>query len=153
MDGNTIALVAALSSAAAAIFAATQIAMAAQAQRRNATFSHLRQIDERLQAVWQLNVSEVCQEIRTAYSSAGVALSADAAKYLGLLNALELLALEMTNAAVDEQVARDYLSTLCRSQIIQTDVILAIQNAWNDNKIYRELSAVLQTLGKASVST
>lgn len=87
--------------AAAATFAGIQILETRRDRRRAATFEHLREIDKRLQAVWGLDVPAVVEAIGAAYKDGTGPLSKDARSYMSLLNALDLLAREMDQGAVD----------------------------------------------------
>jgi hypothetical protein len=58
--------------------------VSANAQRRAATFEHLRSIDDRLQNVWQLDVTAASAELETAYGKGAHALSKPAAQYMAL---------------------------------------------------------------------
>ena len=136
---DMLAWVAALTGAAGAVFAGWQISLSRSDRLRAATFEHLREIDRRLQAVWCISVTKAIDAISQSYISGNQTLSEDAARYLALLNSLDLLALEMETQAVNLAIADDFLSSLCRKGFIDRSMLVAIQKAWNDPKIYRHL--------------
>jgi hypothetical protein len=154
MSTEALTIVAAFSAAAAAAFAGLQILLSVGGRRLAATFEHLRNIDDRLQNVWQLDVVAVSAELETAYGKGAHALSKSAAQYMALLNSLELLALAMENGAVDAPTANDFLRTLCQSGTLRLGAaIRAIRTGSKNERIYRCLGNKLREFAPPSEVT
>lgn len=139
-------LIAAAGSAAAAIFAGVQIYYSRRDANRRATLDFLRQVDERLQAVWSLDTTAVQQQILASYEPSGSSVSAECTKYLALLNTLDTLALARKNGLVDSTIIAEHISTLMKRHLVSLSFLAEFRSACKDQKVYEHLGDLMVTL-------
>ena len=138
--------IAAAGSAAAAIFAGAQIGLSRRDANRRATLDFLRQVDERLHAVWCLDTRGLQRDILASYEPSGPPLSVDATKYLALLNTLDLLALARHKDLVDSTIVAEHIATLMKQHVVSLSFLTKVRTACQDPRIYEHLGNLLVSL-------
>lgn len=136
-----------LIAAASAVFAGISILVSMDWSRRQATLEHLREVDRRVQEIWQIDVEQVQQHILDVYSGSGAPLSPDGARYMAFLNAVDLLAFARANKVVHRKSVDRYARTLV-PRTVDGRFIEALQSCLQDSEVYADILEYTRVLAK-----
>lgn len=134
----------------AALAAAAALWLTQRDSKRRATFEHLREINQRMQALDAVDVPEVQTGLLRYFRHHSDDYPKAGRAYLSLLDALELLAFAIEKKAVDRRIATEYAHTLLLGHMAPYIFLHDFQNACGDPYVYRHL---LRLVGKLGIET
>jgi hypothetical protein len=116
---------------AGAALAAAGLFQAARSTRRAETFQHLRDVNDALTRLGDVDVGPLQAEILTYTRHRRDDLSAGASAYKSLLDTLELLSFAVEEGAVDRTIARKYLRSIVGGHMVPVGFLGEYQKVTN----------------------
>jgi hypothetical protein len=131
--------VGAIAGCAAAGVAAWQIAETRKETKRQAAFTHIREVEERLQKIWPVSPAQARKEILDYHCRNRDDLPKGAADYLAYLTALDLLVFACETGSVDGKIATSWLKGSLRRDDPTLEFIAEFQQACGDQSSFEYL--------------
>jgi hypothetical protein len=145
-----MAFVEAVAASVAAVFAGLQIHFSRRDANSRAVFEHLREIDQRVQALWADDTQRAQAELLAFYRREREDLTDGARRYMSLLNSLDMLALAVEKRLVDKRTVSEHVQTLLQPHLVSQTFLRELQNCCGDEAVYEHLYRFFTTAKQSS---
>ena len=142
----------ALFAGAATSVAAYQVWSGRADARRQAAFTHIREVEARLQRVWHISVKDARRDILSFYQGEAESLSDRGADYMAYLSALDLLLFASQTKSAEPAVIATWLRGTLRRDDELLQFVSDMQQACGDPSCYEYVWQHLNRVRRAGVS-